>query len=154
MKPIRNSAKAIIIQNEKILLTKNQDDLGYFYLFPGGGQDHGEDLKDAVMRECLEKIGEKVEVSELLYVREYIGKNHEFSQWDSDVHQIEFYFNCSLASISEASTFLNGTNPDNDQVGVEWIEFKNLDEIRLYPKALSNIIKQNNITTRYLGDVN
>jgi ADP-ribose pyrophosphatase YjhB (NUDIX family) len=152
MKPIRNSAKAIIIQNEKILLTKNQDDLGFFYLFPGGGQDHGEELKDAVKRECIEELGEKVEVSELVYVREYIGKNHEFSQWDSDVHQIEFYFNCSLTS--EQSTFLNGTNPDNNQVGVEWIEIKNLDEIRLYPKVLSTIIKQYDNKIRYLGDVN
>ena len=33
---IRNSAKAIIIQGEKVLLTKNQDNDGYFYLFPGG----------------------------------------------------------------------------------------------------------------------
>lgn len=152
MKPIRNSAKAVIIQNEKILLTKNKDDFGFFYLFPGGGQDHGEELKDAVKRECLEELGEKVEVSELVYVREYIGKNHEFAKLDSDFHQVEFYFNCSLTS--EEPTFLNGTNPDNDQVGVEWIEIKNLDEIRLYPKALSKIIKQYDFEIRYLGDVN
>ncbi|MDF2682566.1 MAG: hydrolase [Brevibacillus sp.] len=43
MKPIRNSAKAVITQNEKILLTKNRDEFGFFYLFPGGGQDHGEE---------------------------------------------------------------------------------------------------------------
>ena len=59
MKPIRNSAKAVIIQNEKILLTKNKDDFGFFYLFPGGGQDHGEELKDAVKRECLEELEKK-----------------------------------------------------------------------------------------------
>jgi ADP-ribose pyrophosphatase YjhB (NUDIX family) len=152
MKPIRNSAKAIIIENKKILLTKNKDDFGFFYLFPGGGQEHGEELKDAVLRECLEEIGEKVVVGNLVYVREYIGKNHEFAAWDSDVHQVEFYFQCSLES--NDSTFVNATNPDKDQVGVEWIDIKNLEKIRLYPKALSNIIKNNELESRYLGDVN
>ncbi|WP_138754994.1 NUDIX domain-containing protein [Paenibacillus sinopodophylli] len=151
MRPIRNSAKAVIIQNEKILLTKNQDDLGFFYLFPGGGQDHGEELKDAVKRECLEELGEEVKVSELVYVREYIGKNHEFAQWDSDLHQVEFYFNCSLTS--EEPTFLKATNPDKDQVGVEWIEIKKLEEIRLYPKTLNKMINQSDINIHYLGDV-
>jgi ADP-ribose pyrophosphatase YjhB (NUDIX family) len=61
------------------LLTKNQDDEGYFYLFPGGGQEHGETIHDALIRECIEEVGEEVEIGELLHVREYIGKNHEHS---------------------------------------------------------------------------
>jgi 8-oxo-dGTP diphosphatase len=152
MKPIRNSAKAIIIENDRILLTKNEDDFGFFYLFPGGGQEHGEELKDAVKRECLEEIGQKVIVGELTYVREYIGKNHEFLAWDSEVHQVEFYFKCSIASTAPA--FGEGTNPDKDQVGVEWIEIDKLDEIRLYPRALGKSIRQNEIEVRYFGDVN
>lgn len=36
MKPIRNSAKAIIIdERNRILLTQNRDRDGMFYLFPG-----------------------------------------------------------------------------------------------------------------------
>jgi ADP-ribose pyrophosphatase YjhB (NUDIX family) len=46
---IRNSAKAIIISGDKILLTKNQDNEGYFYLFPGGGQEHGETIHNALL---------------------------------------------------------------------------------------------------------
>jgi 8-oxo-dGTP diphosphatase len=44
---IRNSAKAIIIQNGKVLLTINLGKDGYFYMFPGGGQEHGETLHQA-----------------------------------------------------------------------------------------------------------
>lgn len=33
MKPIRNSAKAVIIQEGKLLLTKNQDEQGFFIYF-------------------------------------------------------------------------------------------------------------------------
>lgn len=36
---IRNSVKALIIEDDKILLTKNQDIEGNFYLCPGGGQN-------------------------------------------------------------------------------------------------------------------
>jgi 8-oxo-dGTP diphosphatase len=51
----------------KILLTKNQDDEGYFYLFPGGGQEHGETIHNALLRECMEEVGEEVEIGELLH---------------------------------------------------------------------------------------
>lgn len=100
----------------------------------------------------MEEIGQEVIVGELVYVREYIGKNHEFSAWDSGFHQVEFYFMCSLAS--NAPLFGDGTNPDQDQVGVEWIELQQLDEIRLYPRALGKSIKRNELELRYFGDVN
>ncbi|GAJ98969.1 MutT/Nudix family protein [Geomicrobium sp. JCM 19055] len=57
---IRNSAKAIIIDDNCVLLTKNEDRDGYFYLFPGGGQEHGETLQQTLIRECREEVGKKV----------------------------------------------------------------------------------------------
>ncbi|MFS0667932.1 NUDIX domain-containing protein [Peribacillus frigoritolerans] len=80
----------------KILLTKNQDDEGYFYLFPGGGQEHGETIHNALLRECMEEVGEEVEIGELLHIREYIGKNQEHSSFDFHVHQVEYYFVSNL----------------------------------------------------------
>ncbi|BCG59450.1 NUDIX domain-containing protein [Paenibacillus sp. URB8-2] len=151
MKPIRNSAKAIIIDNNKILLTRNQDEKGFFYLFPGGGQEKGEELKRAVSRECIEELGCEVEVGDIVYIREYIGKNHEFSEWDYDVHQVEFYFECTINNKFE--TF-NGTNPDKDQVGVEWIEVDKLSKIRVYPLKLVEQIQNKQIKPIYLGDAN
>ena len=63
-RPIRNSAKAIIIRNGQILCTKNRDLLEEFYLLPGGGQNHGEPLYETLKRECLEEIGAKIQVHE------------------------------------------------------------------------------------------
>ena len=151
MKPIRNSAKAIIIMNDKLLLTKNVDHAGFFYLFPGGGQELGEELRQSVIRECIEEIGCEINVGELVFVREYIGKNHEFSEWDSDSHQVEFYFICSLKF---ESTLFKGINPDSNQVDVEWIEIAMLDEIRLYPKEVGKKLKENCLNPVYLGDIN
>jgi 8-oxo-dGTP pyrophosphatase MutT (NUDIX family) len=93
---IRNSAKAIIVNRDMVLLTKNQDKEGYFYLCPGGGQEHGETLHNALKRECIEEVGYYIEIGELLHIREYIGKNHEYSSFDFNVHQVEYYFVCEL----------------------------------------------------------
>lgn len=148
--PIRNSAKAIIIRDNKILLTKNKDVEGFFYLFPGGGQEHGEILPKALKRECVEEIGCEVEVGALLHVREYIGKNHEHASFDSDLHQVEFYFACRI--LSEWSDHLKPSNPDSHQVGVEWIDIHVLKQYRLYPKEISSHIGGSSKV--YLGDIN
>jgi 8-oxo-dGTP pyrophosphatase MutT (NUDIX family) len=152
LNPIRNSAKAVIVREGALLLTKNKDPEGYFYLFPGGGQDPGEELAAAVVRECMEEIGCPVAVGELLHVREYIGKNHQFADWDADIHQVEFYFRCELLSADE--TAFAGSNPDSDQVGVEWVDIARLHEIRLYPETLSRFIQAGTQAPCYLGDVN
>ncbi|MFB9276695.1 NUDIX domain-containing protein [Cohnella cellulosilytica] len=151
MKPIRNSAKAVIVRNDRLLLTKNEDGEGYFYLFPGGGQEKGEELKDAVVRECKEEIGQEVEVEELLFVREYIGEHHQFAEWDADVHQVEFYFRCRLTD--PEADMGNGAHPDEHQVGVEWVLLSRLGEIRVYPGTLAEKLRIGVCEPCYVGDV-
>jgi len=149
---IRNSVKAVILIDGKILLTKNKDLEGYFYLCPGGGQEHGETFHATLQRECLEEIGASVHIGELLFIREYIGKNHEHAAFDADVHQVEYYFHCQL---NEQGT--QPTNPDSHQIGTEWVSLEKLHDFRLYPKALIRQLQryeQGQQTTIYLGDIN
>ncbi|MGE6578801.1 NUDIX domain-containing protein [Paenibacillus xylanexedens] len=152
MKPIRNSAKAVIVQDGRLLAIRLEDQYGTAYVFPGGGQEKGEELKDAVARECLEEIGQAVNVGELLHIREYIGKNHEFAEWDADIHQVEFYFACSL--IDPEATVFEGSNPDDHQVAVEWIALEDLSNIRLYPKTIGELLLKSGSSSIYLGDLN
>lgn len=42
MRPIRNSAKAIIVENDCLLAITQQDPDGLYYILPGGGQEPGE----------------------------------------------------------------------------------------------------------------
>ncbi|MEK4075463.1 NUDIX domain-containing protein [Paenibacillus sp. FSL M7-0656] len=152
MKPIRNSAKAVIVQDGRLLVIRLEDQYGTAYVFPGGGQEKGEELKEAVARECLEEIGQAVNVGELLHIREYIGKNHEFAEWDADIHQVEFYFACSL--IDPEATVFEGSNPDDHQVAVEWIALEDLSNIRLYPKTIGELLLKSGSSSIYLGDLN
>jgi 8-oxo-dGTP diphosphatase len=153
MKPIRNSAKALIIENGKLLATKNADRFGTFYLLPGGGQEAGETMHEALRRECLEEISAEVEIGELKFIREYIGRNHEFAVWDSDIHQIEYIFQCFLSPGIELSP---GTVPDIMQTGIEWLELARLHEYRIYPKVLHTVISDKGELSPavYLGDTN
>ncbi|WP_114571373.1 NUDIX domain-containing protein [Exiguobacterium flavidum] len=146
---IRNSAKAVIIEDGKVLLTKNIDAEGCFYLFPGGGQEQGETLHEAVVRECIEELGEQVEAFDLLHIREYIGQNHEFAIHDADVHQIEFYFACRLLGRQ-----VEATQPDVHQTGIEWVPLAALENYRVYPMAIRPVIAAQHKKLVYLGDVN
>lgn len=153
MKPIRNSAKAIIIQQGKLLCTKNKDFEGVFYLLPGGGQEADENLIDALKRECKEEISSEISVGDIKFIREYIGKNHEYAKWDYDIHQIEYMFECKLLKAAELKS---GSVPDTMQIGVEWVELDKLKDCRIYPKALKDVIdNEGNFKSQvYLGDTN
>jgi ADP-ribose pyrophosphatase YjhB (NUDIX family) len=154
MKPIRNSVKAIIIENGKVLLNKcDFNDGKTSYLFSGGGQEIGETFVEALKRECLEELGAQVSVGELVWVREYIGKNHQFAESDSDMHQIEYYFTCKLETPVDLS---KATNLDTVQVGVEWLDLSKLKEYTIYPAAMAECMDENGkiISPIYVGDVN
>lgn len=47
---IRNSAKALIIKDGKMLVSKINDNGDVFYIMPGGGQNAEELLPDTVKR--------------------------------------------------------------------------------------------------------
>lgn len=154
MKPIRNSAKAIIVRDGLLLashLTDAEDD---WYALPGGGQERYETLVEAVVRECREEIGVLVEVHELLFIREYLSMNHEFANYEADAHQVEFMFRCTLPVGVEPAL---GALPDTAQIGVAWLPLDQLNDYRLYPltlRAYAPHFGGRDGAPVYLGDVN
>ena len=136
---IRNSAKAIIIQSGQLLTIKNRDPVGDFYILPGGGQEHHETLHEALRWECKEEIDVEIVIGRLQFVLEYIGAHHEFSEYDGEVHQIEFMFRCAL---EEGLSPFNVTILDTYQIGIYWLPIAQLDRYRLYPAVLKELQKQ------------
>src|SRR5687768_8900235 len=48
----RNSAKALIVKDGRILVIRKKVGTELWYLLPGGGQEKGETLHEALKREC------------------------------------------------------------------------------------------------------
>jgi 8-oxo-dGTP pyrophosphatase MutT (NUDIX family) len=132
IKPIRTAAKAVIIQDEKLLCVKKQQGERIYFLLPGGGQHHGETLVEALQRECWEEIGAPVIVREALHVREYIGKNHH--EQHRSLHQVEVLFACALKYPNQPFSLMK--EGDKYQIGVEWVALSALQDASFYPKAL------------------
>ncbi|MBQ7338558.1 MAG: NUDIX domain-containing protein [Clostridia bacterium] len=123
-KPIRNSAKALIIKDGKMLAIRMCDETGEFYLMPGGGQESEELLPDTVCREVAEELGVRVAVKDLAFVIE--GMRGE--RW----HRVDLVFLCEyLGEIENAS--LHG---DVNQIGAAWLDIATLNRAALYPSRL------------------
>lgn len=67
---IRNSAKALIIKEGKMLVSKINDNGDVFYIMPVGGQEPEETLEEAVKREVQEEFGIIVKPQSLEFVIE------------------------------------------------------------------------------------
>lgn len=149
----RNSCKAVVVSEGRVLLTVNRDHLGDFYLLPGGGQKFGETLTQAMVREVREETGWLVEPGGLVLVRDYLGVNHQFARWESDVHQTEMVFMAKPLEMVDSQ-------PEHDawQTGVEWVPAERIASLRIYPDALRSIlprlIRCDYDGPIYLGDVN
>lgn len=152
-KKVRNSAKAVIIRDGKLLVILKRDQEGSYAVLPGGGQEWGETLPDALIRECQEEIGAPVKVRKLLFIREYRSNLHEFAAVSPDVHQVEFYFKCKVRKDYEPS---QGHHPDNGQEEVRWVSLDKLDDIHLYPRTICSVLKdlKHSFYPFYLGDCN
>ena len=121
---IRNSAKALIIRDGKMAAIRINDGTEEWYIMPGGGQESGEQLSDAVRREVAEELGLEVEPKELAFVVEGV-------QGES-FHRVDLVFLCEyIRPIKNAR--LHG---DTNQTGVEWLDIKMLNTSKLYPSKL------------------
>ena len=73
---IREASRAILFDEDDLIPLLFVSKYNYHKL-PGGGIDEGEDKAQALVRECLEEVGSKIEV------KGEIGKIIEFrSKWD------------------------------------------------------------------------
>lgn len=149
---IRIAAKAIVIENDKLLVLENKYKDEIYYTLPGGGQNHKEDLHQALKRECLEEIGVDVEVKELLFVSEFIAERHNVKVISDDHHQIDMFFSCVLVGNVNSH---GATEMDQGQIGFKWLDINKINCVTLYPLALKKHLRNLNTFNDniYLGEV-
>jgi ADP-ribose pyrophosphatase YjhB (NUDIX family) len=146
---IRNAVRAVIVRDDRVLLLKKSGGArGERYALPGGAQDLGETLAQALDRECLEEIGSAVEIVSLMNVADY------FKPRDTDPPStrqlVEFLFRCV---VPEGYVAQNGSKPDKSQVDVVWVKLADIAAMPLYPESLSHWLPESILrdTAVYLG---
>jgi 8-oxo-dGTP diphosphatase len=152
LSPIRNAVRAVIIRDNRILMLRK---LGggkpERYALPGGGQDIGETLEQALQRECLEEISTPVGITRLLAIADFF--KHRDTVPVTIKQHVEFLFECSVPSDYIPRS---GEHPDKHQVEVVWLDLAKLKQHILYPESLSdhlqNIIDNDRLS--YLGTMN
>lgn len=140
---IRTSAKAVIIQNDKLLAIKLSDGKEEWYILPGGGQDCEEMLPQTVEREVREETGIEVKCKDLLFVIE--GVHGE------SFHRIDLVFLCDYLGNAKNTISCNDTN----QVGFDWLDLSVLNRLPLFPSKLRRPIMnfyEGKEYTKYLGN--
>lgn len=143
---IRSTAKAIIVDNNKVLLNKCFDENnGHYYSLPGGGQDKYETLQDAIIRECLEETGYNVIPVRFSGLYEEICDNPKTREiYPEYAHKMYHIFVCKLKD----NVMTTPTEIDYMQIESRWISIEDLNKIRLMPEFLNdnilNMINEDN----------
>lgn len=149
-KSARYGAKALILDGNRLLCLRKQGEIGTYFVLPGGGQEAGELLAEALARECLEELGARVEVGRLRYLQEYIGDNHPFKEVHGGLHFVNVYFEGRLLDAPGTHPL----SPDAGQVGWEWLPLESLASLPFYPRVLADRLTRPDSPSDslYLGD--
>ena len=153
----RPSAKAVVVHEGRLLVTRNRTrGEGDWHILPGGGQEPGETLADALRREVYEETGMLVEPVRLIWVREMIIANHiedaRARSLNPEEHATEYMFEARLVDRSGQPTEI-----DAEQIAVEWVTADELAGLRFFPLALAGplgaYLRGGDSGPVYLGDV-
>ena len=119
-------ATALIVQNRKLLVTKDE---GKYYTI-GGAIQVNESTEDAVVREVREELGVEAQAGQLAFVVENC-----FEQDGVYYHNIEFHYLVDL--LEDAPLTMQ---EDEKRQPCEWIDIDKLEGINLVPAFLKTAL--------------
>ena len=125
MQTIEVIARAVIIEDNKILLCKRKD--RDYYFLPGGHVEFGERASNALMREIKEELGVDTDSTESIDVLENI-----FIQDGESRHEINLIFSVKLASRVGGSA--------EDRIEFRFAARTELSRMNLLPETLADLL--------------
>ena len=138
-KNIHVQARAVIIQNDNILLCKTTGLDPDFYFLPGGHIEHGESAKDALLRELKEEIGFDFEIRRFLGCMEYSFDPQAMQYAKCHTHEYNFIFEASAKLLPSPPTPLKQIEK---HIEISWVQLDQLHLIDFRPESLKALISQ------------
>lgn len=134
----KNRASAIIPYEEGLIVIKrikgNNENREEYYTIPGGGQEEGETIEEATLREIQEELGIDIELTDKCYELESQGRKQYFF--------VAKYKSGKIGSgIGEEMTNIN-----YEKYGAyipEIISINEIKNIKLLPEEIKSIIISN-----------
>ncbi|MCT4634699.1 MAG: NUDIX domain-containing protein [Rickettsiales bacterium] len=141
-------SRAIILDQEHILLCKTINRPNNFYFLPGGHIEHGESAKEALLRELLEETGDIFKVENFLGCFEHISNPENKGIHD---HEYNFIFKAE----SDHFQFGKFITQLEENIELLWIPLNKINETDFRPETLKKnilklIVKNDTINTNIL----
>ncbi len=127
--------RGIILHEGKLLVVRHTIEKSFVAL-AGGHLEWGEDIKECLSREMIEKLGAKPEIGRLFYINNY-------TQSDGKQY-IEFFFEIKNG-IDYLDTEKLSRSHSHEIAEVLWVS--PTDDIRILPKTLADDFKSGNIVS-------
>ena len=137
-------ARAIILKENKLLAIKvvYKDGTRDHYLFPGGGVDDGETIKEAAKREAYEEYGVRVTPIKQLG-KQYYSVQMKYNSEIFYSKRVEYHYICKLDEIDYNSDFgISGEFEREDRI-YEKVELSLKDIQKLNHNDLNDMSKNN-----------
>lgn len=137
---IRCSAKALVLDGEKLLLNSHLDSTGsVYYDLPGGGQHPLETMEEAVVREVLEETGLTVEPVRFAALAEEIFTNSDMlARYPQYCHRVMHIFLVRVI----LGTPQAKAEMDFQQTGSVWVRPEEAEGMPLVPLQLRGRVRE------------
>lgn len=138
---------ALIIENNKLLLTKNTNEDDPTYYTVGGKIEMGESSREAVLREAFEETGINYTIDRLVYIQELFYKA-TFLPGASHFHEIIFHY------LMKPTAIIDFSNDSYTQSGfkenLHWIPLEEVKNIYTYPRFLGDQLMDLPVHTEHI----
>jgi 8-oxo-dGTP pyrophosphatase MutT (NUDIX family) len=125
---VKRRVRAIITENNRILLIHRRKTTGEYFVFPGGSVEGDETDEAALTRECKEELGVEVEV------------DRPFASYQLSDTQIEHYFQTRIIG----GVLGTGDGPEfqpnrgySGEYALEWVPLGRLGSYNILPATIA-----------------
>lgn len=129
MKRLRGAV--VLIGDGKVALVRRVNVQGTYYVFPGGGVEAGETVRDAAIREAHEELGMTVRLGDLLCIVHFVDEQHYFA-----AHAVAGDFGTRNGAEFSADAEAGSYEP-------VWLSCADLTQYDVYPVRLAELISLN-----------